>query len=122
MPEVWKNFARFLLPKPINRSRLPSVVFGVTVGFGGECARRGELRRVLRLNPPLFTSSRHLISPKIHLYRRLRKQVSTALVFLSDNAEEHEKLELRSRTEVRVTEGETEESVIYQFTGKVARE
>ena len=48
--------------------------------------------------------------------------MSTALVFLSDNSEEHEKLELRSRTEVRVTEGETEESVIYQFTGKVARE
>lgn len=119
MPKVWKNFAHFLLPKSINRSRLPPpVVFGVAVGFGGECARRGELRRVLRLNPPLLTSSRHLIS----LYRRLRKQVSTALVFLSDNSEEHERLELRSRTEVRVTEGETEESVIYQFTGKVARE
>ncbi|KAJ7383344.1 hypothetical protein OS493_028422 [Desmophyllum pertusum] len=39
----------------------------------------------------------------------------------TDNAEEHERLELRSRTEVRVTEGETEESVIYKFTGKTAQ-
>ena len=39
-----------------------------------------------------------------------------------DVTEEHEKLELRSRTEVRVTDGEAEESVVYQFTGKTARD
>lgn len=49
-------------------------------------------------------------------------QVLTVLVFVADNPEEHERLELRSRTEVRVAEGETEESVVYQFTGKTARE
>lgn len=47
---------------------------------------------------------------------------SSRSVPATDNPEEHERLELRSRTEVRVTEGETEESVIYQFTGKTARE
>lgn len=41
--------------------------------------------------------------------------------FFADVAEEHERLELRSRTEVRMTEGETEESVIYKFTGKAAQ-
>lgn len=52
-----------------------------------------------------------------------REQVSTVVVFVTDNPEEHERLELRSRTEVRLTEGEAaEESVIYQFTGKTARE
>lgn len=43
------------------------------------------------------------------------------LIFFIDVAEEHERLELRSRTEVRMTEGETEESVIYKFTGKAAQ-
>ena len=51
-----------------------------------------------------------------------RDQVSTVLIFVVDNPEEHERLELRSRTEVRLTEGETEESVIYQFSGKTATE
>ena len=41
--------------------------------------------------------------------------------FFADVAEEHERLELRSRTEVRMTEGDTEESVIYKFTGKAAQ-
>ena len=39
-----------------------------------------------------------------------------------DVAEEHERLELRSRTEVRLVEGEAEESIVYQFTGKTARD
>ena len=47
-----------------------------------------------------------------------------AILSVADNAEEeNERLELRSRTEVRLTEGETaQESVIYQFTGKTAQE
>ena len=99
------------------------------VGFGGECAKRGELGRVFpRPNPPhgaLNTRYGNMCArwPKIRArVLQAREQVSTVLVFVSDNPEEHEKLELRSRTEVRVTEGETEESVIYQFTGKTSRE
>ena len=44
------------------------------------------------------------------------------LFFVDDGSDENERLELRSRTEVRVSAGETEESVVYQFTGKSARD
>ena len=39
-----------------------------------------------------------------------------------DESEEQERLELRSRTEVRMTDGEPQESIIYQFAGKTAQE
>lgn len=39
-----------------------------------------------------------------------------------DELEEQERLELRSRTEVRMTDGEPQESIIYQFAGKTAQE
>ena len=44
------------------------------------------------------------------------------LFFVDDGSDENERLELRSRTEVRVSAGETEESVVYQFAGKTARD
>lgn len=47
---------------------------------------------------------------------------SSAAPITDDGSDENERLELRSRTEVRVSAGETEESVVYQFTGKSARD
>lgn len=51
-----------------------------------------------------------------------RRTLRDPICFFADVSEEQERLELRSRTEVRLTEGETEESVIYQFAGKTAQD
>lgn len=97
-----------------------TVVFFIISSVNEAQWKFGDEESTVEISSALFTGIYGMwntyVFAVVFLYAPSRSVPAT------DNPEEHERLELRSRTEVRVTEGETEESVVYQFTGKTARE
>lgn len=82
----------------------------------------GEEEAAVEISSALITGIYGMWNVYVFAVVILYAPSSASPVTDGDVTEEHEKLELRSRTEVRVTDGEAEESVVYQFTGKTARD
>lgn len=96
-----------------------TVVFFIITSVNEAQWKFGEEESTVEISSALFTGIYGLWN--VYVFAVVILYAPSSAPPAPDVAEEHERLELRSRTEVRMTEGETEESVIYKFTGKAAQ-
>jgi len=97
-----------------------TVVFFIISNVNEAQWKFGEEESTVEISSALFTGIYGMWN--VYVFSVVILYAPSSAAPATDVAEEHERLELRSRTEVRLTEGdETEESIIYNFTGKTAQ-
>lgn len=97
-----------------------TVVFFVISNVNEAHWKFGEEESTVEISSALFTGIYGMWN--VYVFSVVILYAPTSAAPATDELEEQERLELRSRTEVRMTDGEPQESIIYQFAGKTAQE